>query len=216
MLCKSAIQEGSRASGDAPGAISGSMEPLNWAQGEYITLLADIAAGAVLDIPQAVCARYSACAPAPGPGQVQTNINVNAATQWGQYLYLTGDTDALGNWNANLGLPLDSASYPVWRNAINLTAGSAVQYKYYRKNPDGSVTWECYPGGGNCNGARSLSAVFRLTQFERYGKLELMRTTLGLAGRIGASGSDPTLGAPPIGRSDRPELTLCCPLRSAL
>src|SRR5271165_7633304 len=27
--------------GDTPGAITGSMEPLNWAQGEYITLLAD-------------------------------------------------------------------------------------------------------------------------------------------------------------------------------
>jgi glucoamylase len=152
------MHEGSRASGDAPGAIAGSMEPLNWAQGEYITLLADIAAGAVLDIPQAVCARYFACAPAPGPGQVQININVNAATQWGQYLYVAGNTEALGIWNTGLGLPVDSASYPVWKNAINLAAGSAVQYKYYRKNPDGSVTWECYPGGGNCNGNRSLTA----------------------------------------------------------
>ena len=87
------------------------MEPLNWAQGEYIALLADIAAGAVLDIPQAVCARYFACAPAAGPGQVQININVNPATQWGQYLYVTGDTETLGNWNANLGLPVDSAGF---------------------------------------------------------------------------------------------------------
>jgi glucoamylase len=144
--------------GDAPGAITGSMEPLNWAQGEYITLLADIAAGAVLDIPQAVCARYSACVPAPGPGQVQIDINVNAVAQSGQYLYVTGNTEALGDWTPNLGLPVDSASYPVWKNAINLAAGSVIQYKYYRKNPDGSVTWECYPGGGNCNDNRSLTA----------------------------------------------------------
>jgi len=143
--------------GDAPGAITGSMEPLNWAQGEYITLLADIAAGAVLDIPQAVCARYYACVPAPGPGQVEININVDAIVQWGQYVYVTGNAEALGNWNANLGLPVDSASYPVWKNAINLAAGSVIQYKYYRKNPDGSVTWECYPGGSNCNGNRSLT-----------------------------------------------------------
>jgi glucoamylase len=124
--------------GAAPGAITGSMEPLNWAQGEYITLLADIAAGRVLDISQAVCARYHACLAAPGPGQVEVDVNVNATTQWGQYVYVTGDTDALGAWNTNLGLPLDSASYPTWKNAVNLSAGNAVQYKYYRKNPTGA------------------------------------------------------------------------------
>ena len=53
---------------------------------------------------------------------------------------------------------LSSASYPIWKNAVNLAAGSVIQYKYYRKNPDGSVTWECYPGAGNCNGNRSLAA----------------------------------------------------------
>jgi glucoamylase len=143
--------------GDSPGAITGSMEPLNWAQGEYITLLADIAAGKVLDIPPAVCSRYHACVLPPPPGQAEVDINVNATTQWGQYMYVTGNTGALGNWNTNLGLPLDPASYPVWKNAINLASGRAVQYKYYRKNPNGSVTWECYPGSGNCNGNRSLT-----------------------------------------------------------
>ncbi len=143
---------------DAPGAITGSMAPLNWAQGEYINLLADIAAGKVLDIPQAVCARYYACVLTPGPGQVEVDINVSATTQPGQTLYVTGDAGPLGAWNTNLGLPLDAASYPVWRNAINLAAGGAVEYKYYRKNPDGSVTWECYPSSSNCNGNRSLTA----------------------------------------------------------
>jgi hypothetical protein len=35
-------------------------------------------------------------------------------------------------------------TYPFWKNAVNLAAGSSLQYKYYRKNADGSVTWECY------------------------------------------------------------------------
>jgi glucoamylase len=143
--------------GAAPGAITGSMEPLNWAQGEYITLLADIAAGAVLDIPQPVCSRYHACVLPPGRGQVQVNINVNAATRWGEIVYVTGAAEALGDWNTSLGLPVDPASYPVWKNAVNLAAGSVIQYKYYRKNPDGTVTWECYPGGGDCNENRSLT-----------------------------------------------------------
>jgi len=143
--------------GDSPGSVTGSMEPLNWAQGEYITLLADIAANAVLDIPPAVCSRYHACILPPGPGQVEVDFNVDAVTQWGQYVYVTGNTAPLGNWNTNLGVPVDSASYPIWKNSINLPAGNAIQYKYYRKNSDGSVTWECYPGGGNCNGNRSLT-----------------------------------------------------------
>ena len=72
-------------------------------------------------------------------------------------MYVTGNTGALGNWNTNLGIPLDSSTYPFWKNAVNLAAGSSLQYKYYRKNADGSVTWECYPGLGNCNANRSLT-----------------------------------------------------------
>jgi glucoamylase len=66
-------------------------------------------------------------------------------------MYVTGDAAALGGWNPNLGLPVDSASYPVWKNAVNLAAGSTV------KNADGSVTWECYPMSSNCSGNRSLA-----------------------------------------------------------
>jgi glucoamylase len=143
---------------DNPGTITGSMEPLNWAQGEYISLLVDIAAGRVVDIPPAVCSRYYTCIIPPGPGQVQVNINVAAITQYGQYMYITGNTNTLGDWNPNLGIPVDSSTYPVWKNAVNLAASSTVLYKYYRKNADGTVTWECYPGNGNCNENRSLSA----------------------------------------------------------
>jgi glucoamylase len=146
------------AAGQTAGAITGSMEPLNWAQGEYISLFANIAAGRVIDIPAAVCARYSACIAPPGPGEAEVDVNVDASTQFGQYMYVTGDAAALGNWNPNLGLPVDPSTYPVWKNAINLPAGKSFAYKYYRKNPDGSVAWECYPGAGNCNGNRSSTA----------------------------------------------------------
>lgn len=142
---------------DPVGAPTDSIMPLNWAQGEYINLLASVAAGRVVDIPQQVCSRYSNCTAAPGPGQVQINANASVSTQWGQYIYVTGNTPVLGNWNTNLGLPLDPGSYPVWKNSLNLAASSSFQYNYYRKNSDGSVTWECYPGGGNCGQNRSLS-----------------------------------------------------------
>jgi glucoamylase len=65
------------------------------------------------------------------------------STRW------TGSTAALGNWNTDLGLAVDPANYPVWSNTMNLPAGGSVQYKYYRKNADASVTWENVPDGGN-------------------------------------------------------------------
>ena len=126
-----------------------SMAPLNWAMGEYISLLASIQAGKVVDIPSIVCARYSNCVLQPAAGQIGVTISVNATTQPGQYMYVTGNTDALGNWNTDLGLPVDSANYPVWNNTVNLPASGSVQYQYYRKNADSSVTWENLPGNGN-------------------------------------------------------------------
>lgn len=85
------------------------------------------------------------------------NVDVNASTQYGQYMYVTGNTGTLGNWNTNIGVPVDPANYPVWKNAVNLPASRSFQYKYYRKNSDGSVSWECYPGNGNCDSNRSLT-----------------------------------------------------------
>lgn len=136
--------------GYQPGTPTKSMAPLNWAMGEYISLLASIHAGKVVDIPQVVCARYNNCRAAPNAGEVPVSINVTASTQWGQQVYVTGNARALGNWNPDLGLPVDAANYPVWQNGVNLPAGQQIAYKYYRKNADGSVTWE------NLSGNRSL------------------------------------------------------------
>ena len=143
--------------GATAGTLTGSMAPLNWATGEYINLLASIAANKVVDIPPEVCSRYANCVVAPGSGQAAVGVNVTASTTPGQYVYVAGNTAALGNWNTNLGLPVDPTSYPVWKNSVNLTSSTAYQYKYYRKNADGSVTWECYPGNGNCGSNRGLT-----------------------------------------------------------
>lgn len=126
-----------------------SMGPLNWAMGEYISLLASIQAGRVVDIPSETCSRYYACVVQPVAGQVGVDIAASAATVPGQQVYVTGNAGALGAWNTDLGIPLDATSYPSWKNHVNLPANAAIQYKYYRKNADGSVSWENLPGGGN-------------------------------------------------------------------
>lgn len=133
----------------APGSPTKSMAPLNWAMGEYISLLASIRAGKVVDIPSVVCSRYNNCVIPPAAGQVGVSVNVTATTVPGQTVYATGDVAALGNWNTDLGIPADPTGYPVWKNKVNLPASSAVHYKYYRKNANGSVTWETVAGGGN-------------------------------------------------------------------
>ena len=64
--------------------------------------------GRVLDIPQAVCARYSACVAAAGPGSGCKSMSTSLPPPNGaNIMYVTGNTEALGNWNTNLGLPVD-------------------------------------------------------------------------------------------------------------
>lgn len=126
-----------------------SIAPLSWAMGEYINLLASINAQNVIDIPRPVCSRYNNCIVAPSAGQVQVAVNVTANTSPGQWMYVTGSVPELGSWNTDLGTPVDPASYPAWANKVNLPASSGISYKYYRKNSDGSVTWENLANNGN-------------------------------------------------------------------
>ncbi|MES2933170.1 MAG: carbohydrate-binding module family 20 domain-containing protein [Pseudomonadota bacterium] len=128
--------------GYAPGTATKSIAPLSWAMGEYINLLASINAGKVVDIDPSVCGRYNNCAIAPLAGQVGVAVNATATTTTGQTVYVTGNTAALGNMNADLGIPGDASTYPVWKNSVNLPASTAISYRYYCKNSDGSVTWE--------------------------------------------------------------------------
>jgi len=37
---------------------------------------------------------------------------------------------------------LSSGGYPVWSSTVWLPKNTAIQYKYIKKNPDGTVTWE--------------------------------------------------------------------------
>ena len=132
-----------------PGNPTKSIAPLSWAMGEYINLLASINAGRVVDIPQSVCSRYNNCTIPPSAGQIQLQVKVKADTSPGQWMYITGNLVELGGWNTDLGIPVDPATYPTWTNKINLPASTVVLYKYYRKNDDGSITWENLPNAGN-------------------------------------------------------------------
>jgi alpha-amylase len=70
-----------------------------------------------------------------------------SGTSPGQEVYVVGSTAQLGAWNTANAIKLSGTAFPVWSKIHNLTSGTAVQYKYIRKNADGSnVLWE---GGSN-------------------------------------------------------------------
>ncbi|MER7269859.1 carbohydrate-binding module family 20 domain-containing protein [Micromonospora sp. WMMD712] len=79
-------------------------------------------------------------------GQVATSFHATVTTSYGQNVYVVGNVAALGGWNPANAVALSPADYPVWRATVDLPPNTAVEYKYVKKNPDGTVTWE---SGGN-------------------------------------------------------------------
>ena len=77
---------------------------------------------------------------------VAVTFAANVTTWWGQNVYVVGSILALGSWNTNAAVPLSSATYPVWRGTVTLPAFTYFEYKYIKKDPDGTIEWEV---GGN-------------------------------------------------------------------
>jgi alpha-amylase len=96
--------------------------------------------------------------PTPTAGTVAVTFAATVTTSFGQNVYVVGNVAALGGWNPDRAVALSSATYPVWRGTVQLPAGAAVEYKYLKKNPDGTVAWESDP-----NRARSTPATGPLT-----------------------------------------------------
>ncbi|SMF26603.1 alpha-amylase [Cellulosimicrobium cellulans J34] len=106
------------------------------------------------------------CDGGEGPGGVQgdASFSVTATTTWGQEVYVVGSVPALGAWSPAHGVPLSSATYPVWTASVDLPAGTTFEYKYVRRDGAGNVVWE---SGGNrtatvgADGTVTLSDTWR-------------------------------------------------------
>ncbi|GAA4965748.1 carbohydrate-binding module family 20 domain-containing protein [Kineococcus glutinatus] len=91
---------------------------------------------------------------------------VGATTTYGQNVHLVGSSPQLGAWDPAKAIALSSAAYPTWRTtaAVDLPANTRFEYKYVKKNPDGTYTWE---GGANrtyttgASGSVGLSDTWR-------------------------------------------------------
>ncbi|GAB7044790.1 MULTISPECIES: carbohydrate-binding module family 20 domain-containing protein [Catenuloplanes] len=85
--------------------------------------------------------------PTPNPtGNVAVTFNATVTTTWGTNVFVAGNVPALGGWNPASAVPLSSAGYPVWSGTVTLPPNTAIEYKYLKKDANGTVTWE---SGGN-------------------------------------------------------------------
>jgi len=78
---------------------------------------------------------------------IPVTFTVNNATPTvpGDYIFLTGDTVELGNWNTTwdgaVG-PMLTPNYPNWFLNVSVPAAQTIQFKFIKIAANGSVTWE--------------------------------------------------------------------------
>jgi len=73
---------------------------------------------------------------------VAVTFNEYATTSYGQNVFVVGDNALLGSWSPYASVAESSGGYPTWSTTVWLPKNTAIQYKYIKKNPDGTVTWE--------------------------------------------------------------------------
>jgi glycosidase len=76
---------------------------------------------------------------------VTFTVNNATPTSVGDYIFLTGDTVELGNWNTTwdgaVG-PMLTPNYPNWFLNVSVPAGRTIQFKFIKIAANGTVTWE--------------------------------------------------------------------------
>ncbi|KAH8814784.1 glycoside hydrolase [Flagelloscypha sp. PMI_526] len=97
-----------------------------------------------------------------GSGGV-TNVAVtfieNATTTFGENIFLTGSISQLASWSPSSALALSSANYPNWSVTVTLPAGTSFEYKFIRKETDGSVVWESDPNRSATVGTSATQTI---------------------------------------------------------
>ncbi|KAK0197757.1 glycoside hydrolase family 13 protein, partial [Armillaria mellea] len=78
-------------------------------------------------------------------GSVALSFAETATTIFGENIFVVGSISQLGNWAPALSIDLSANDYPVWKATVSIPAGTTFQYKFIRKETDGSVIWESDP-----------------------------------------------------------------------
>ncbi|KAJ7108267.1 glycoside hydrolase [Mycena epipterygia] len=97
-------------------------------------------------------------------GTVAVSFAEMATTTFGENIFLVGSISQLGTWAPASSLALSSATYPVWTITVNLPPNTSFEYKFIRKETDGSVVWESDPNRSattNASGTQTISTSWR-------------------------------------------------------
>ena len=95
---------------------------------------------------------------------VQANVTLSASLDPGQTVFIVGSVPALGSWSPAAAIPLTSAGDGTYTGTVDLPGSTTVEYKYIRKNVDGSVVWESDPNRSvttGSGGTMTLNDVWR-------------------------------------------------------
>ena len=97
---------------------------------------------ATIKVPAQGAVAFDQYSSASSTSGVAVTFNEYATTAYGQNVFVVGDNAVLGAWNTSLSTALSSGGYPTWSSTVYLPKNTAIQYKYIKKNADGTFTWE--------------------------------------------------------------------------
>ncbi|KAJ6009181.1 hypothetical protein N7522_004197 [Penicillium canescens] len=80
---------------------------------------------------------------------VAVTFNELVTTTYGENVYVVGSISQLGSWSTSSAIALSASSYtssnPLWTTTISLPVGTTFEYKFIKKESDGSIVWESDP-----------------------------------------------------------------------
>jgi alpha-amylase len=99
----------------------------------------------------------------PPSTTVTVTFNEAADTNLGTNIFVAGSIAELANWNTGSAPPLTwlngNGTLGNWRATLTLPAGTAVEYKYIKKDGGGNVTWESGANRTFTTGAGGTSQI---------------------------------------------------------
>ena len=75
--------------------------------------------------------------------QNQIIFHVQADTVMGENIYIVGNIPELGNWDPDKCTEaMLNPNYPEWFLPVSVPAGTTIEFKFIKKDANGTVTWE--------------------------------------------------------------------------
>lgn len=106
------------------------------------------------------------------PTDVSITFNELANTVYGESVFVTGSIATLNDWSTDVSsrIMLDASKYtsstPLWFITLDIAPSTSFEYKFYRVEADGSISWESdpnrrYTSTGICTDNVTLNDTWR-------------------------------------------------------